>query len=57
MDEETLALEVRKYSKGDDAKRHEALREMYQRWLITAGTGTFLDFVLAAAATDGPVTI
>lgn len=55
-DDQTLALEVRKYSRNDDAKRHEELREMYQRWLVTSN-GTFLDFVLVAAATDGPVVV
>ncbi|KKL76822.1 hypothetical protein LCGC14_2041000 [marine sediment metagenome] len=56
MDPETLALEVRKYASDNEAERYERLREMYQRWLVTSN-GTFLDFILTAAATDGPVTV
>lgn len=49
MDEETLALEVRKYVSNDQRLYH-ALREEYQRWLMS-NNGTFLDFLLWLATT------
>lgn len=50
MDEEALALEVRKYVSKNDQRLYHALREQYQRWL-TVNNGSFLDFVLWLATT------
>lgn len=50
MDDEMLALEVRKYVRAFEPQLYEELREEYQRWLAS-NIGTFLDFLLYLAAT------
>ncbi len=50
MHEELLSLEVRKYASKNDQRSYQALREEYQKWLMS-NNGTFLDFVLWLAAT------
>lgn len=50
MDEERLSNEVRNYVSKNDQRLYHALREEYQRWLMS-NVGTFLDFVLWLAST------
>lgn len=54
MDEETLALEVRKYVRKNDEQQYQILRKMYSTWLLM-NCGTFLDFLLSAATTPGEI--
>ncbi len=52
MDEETLALEVRKCVRKNDEQLYQILRKMYSTWLIM-NSGTFLDFLVSVATTPG----